>query len=139
METLQIKNEQLAIEQEYEKYHWRDRISRKSGAECHYHNGSGHEGEEGLCEADSYSEYDTRKLERFKEAVFVFIEEDLNPFVKKIPEMEFLSIRTYIQSENVVIAEMRITYTYVRYVVQCFNDFGGENNLCNKCLLKKDE
>lgn len=49
METLQIENEQLALEQEYEKYHWRDRISRKSGAECHYHNGSGHEGEEGLC------------------------------------------------------------------------------------------
>ena len=44
-------------------------------------------------------------------------------FVKKIPEMEFLSMRTYIQSENVVIAEMRITYTYVRYVVQCLMTF----------------
>lgn len=50
-------------------------------------------------------------------------------FVKKIPEMEFLSMRTYIQSENVVIAEMRITYTYVRYVVQCLMTL-AEKTIC---------
>lgn len=107
METLQIENEQLALEQEYEKYHWRDRISRKSGAECHYHNGSGHEGEEGLCEEDSRDG--------------VSINENIYPIGKCC----------YCGNEN---------YVYICEICGAvFNDFGGENNLCNKCLLKIDE
>jgi hypothetical protein len=35
--------------------------------ECAYHNGAGHDGEEGLCVADSDSEYDDTEVHDFLE------------------------------------------------------------------------
>ena len=56
---------------------------------CMYHNGDGHEGEEGLCVADSDSEYDDTEVHDFLEDLIDYIEEDLNPYVKQVADMEY--------------------------------------------------
>ena len=53
-------------------------------AEIRFHNGNGHEGEEGLMEADEDSEYDTSELEELREEVFEYIDEKLNPYPGKL-------------------------------------------------------
>lgn len=53
-------------------------------AEIRFHNGNGHEGEEGLMEADEDSEYDTSELEELREEMFEYIDEKLNPYPKKL-------------------------------------------------------
>ena len=52
-------------------------------AEIRFHNGNGHEGEEGLMEADEDSEYDTSELEELREEMFEYIDEKLNPYPEK--------------------------------------------------------
>lgn len=58
-------------------------------AECVYHNGEGHEGEEGLCVTDSDSECDDAEVHDFLEDLIAYIEEDLNPYVKQVSAMEY--------------------------------------------------
>lgn len=73
-----------------EAKHGEDVIAK---AECTYHNGEGHEGEEGLCVADSDSEYIDTEVHDFLEALIDYIEEDLNPYVKQVAAMEYESGR----------------------------------------------
>ena len=53
-------------------------------AEISFRNGNGHEGEEGLMEADEDSEYDTSELEELREKMFEYIDEKLNPYPEKL-------------------------------------------------------
>ena len=53
-------------------------------AEISFRNGNGHEGEEGLMEADEDSEYDTSELEELREKLFEYIDEKLNPYPEKL-------------------------------------------------------
>ena len=53
-------------------------------AEISFRNGNGHEGEEGLMEADEDSEYDTSELEELREEMFEYIDEKLNPYPEKL-------------------------------------------------------
>ena len=53
-------------------------------AEISFRNGNGHEGEEGLMEADEDSEYDTSELEELREELFEYIDEKLNPYPGKL-------------------------------------------------------
>lgn len=53
-------------------------------AEISFRNGNGHEGEEGLMEADEDSEYDTSELEELREEFFEYIDEKLNPYPGKL-------------------------------------------------------
>lgn len=59
-----------------------------TSAECYYHNGSGREGDDGACIADSDSEFEASELDGFKEEIFNYVKSDLNPFVRKIQAME---------------------------------------------------
>ena len=52
-------------------------------AEIRFHNGNGHEGEEGLMEADEDSEYDTSELEELREELFEYIDVKLNPYPER--------------------------------------------------------
>lgn len=52
-------------------------------AEIRFHNGNGHEGEEGLMEADEDSEYDTSELEELREELFEYIDDKLNPYPER--------------------------------------------------------
>ena len=49
-------------------------------AEIYFRNGNGCEDEEGLMEASENSEYDTSELIDFKEQLFEYIDEKLNPY-----------------------------------------------------------
>lgn len=49
-------------------------------AEIYFHNGNGYEDEDGLMEVSEDSEYDTSELIDFKEQVFEYIDEELNPY-----------------------------------------------------------
>ena len=49
-------------------------------AEIYFHNGNGCEDEEGFMEASENSEYDTSELIEFKEQLFEYIDEKLNPY-----------------------------------------------------------
>ena len=49
-------------------------------AEIYFHNGNGCEDEEGLMAASENSEYDTSELIDFKEQLFEYIDEKLNPY-----------------------------------------------------------
>lgn len=53
-------------------------------AEISFRNGNGHEGEEGLMEADEDSEYDTSELEELREELFEYIDGKLNPYPGKL-------------------------------------------------------
>lgn len=53
-------------------------------AEIRFHNGNGHEGEEGVMEADEDSDYDAYELEELREELFEYIDESLNPYPKKL-------------------------------------------------------
>ena len=68
-----------------EAKHGKDVVAK---VECMYHNGEAHEGEEDSCVADSASEYDDTEVHDFLEDLIDYIEEDLNPYVKKVSAME---------------------------------------------------
>ena len=53
-------------------------------AEIRFHNGNGHEGEEGFMEADEDSEYDTSELEELRDEMFEYIDEKLNLYPEKL-------------------------------------------------------
>ena len=53
-------------------------------AKIHFHNGNGYEGEEGLMEASENSEYDSSEMTDFKERLFEYIDEKLNPYPAKM-------------------------------------------------------
>ena len=59
-------------------------------AEIHFHNGNGHEGENGLMEADENTEYDTSELDDFKEELIEAIDE-LNPYPAILDGLEYES------------------------------------------------
>lgn len=132
-------------------------------AECHYHNGSGHEGSDGACVADSDSEYDTEELEDFKAELYEHIEEKLNPFVSEIQLMEASCVRDggespvadfpceYCGKYGVSITEELFPIGKCCYcgneneVWICelcgtvFNEFGGDGNICSGCMPKLDD
>lgn len=53
-------------------------------ADIYFHNGNGYENEEGLMEASEDSGYNTTELVDFKEQLFEYIDEGLNPYPTKL-------------------------------------------------------
>lgn len=53
-------------------------------AEIYFHNGNGYENEEGLMKASEDSVYNTSELVDFKEQLFEYIDEELNPYPTKL-------------------------------------------------------
>ena len=143
-----------------EAKHGEDIIAK---AECTYHNGEGHEGEEGLCVADSDSEYDDTEVHDFLEDLVDYIEEDLNPYVKQVATMEYECGRHGGASpvadfacqecgkDGVSITEDLLPigkccycgYENEHYVCELcgtvYDDMGGDEHLCNGCMPKDDE
>ena len=130
--------------------------------ECAYHNGEGHEGEEGLCVADSDSEYDDTEVHDFLEDLIDYIEEDLNPYVKQVAAMEYECGRHGGTSpvadfacqecgkDGVSITEDLLPigkccycgYENEYYVCELcgtvYDDMGGDEHLCNGCMPRDD-
>ena len=130
--------------------------------ECTYHNGEGHEGEEGLCVADSDSEYDDTEVHDFLEELIAYIEEDLNPYVKQVSAMEYECGRHGGTSpvadfacqecgkDGVSITEDLLPigkccycgYENEYYVCELcrtvYDDMGGDEHLCNGCMPRDD-
>lgn len=142
-----------------EAKHGEDVIAK---AECTYHNGEGHEGEEGLCVADSDSEYIDTEVHDFLEALIDYIEEDLNPYVKQVAAMEYDCGRHGGTSpvadfacqecgkDGVSITEDLLPigkccycgYENEYYVCELcgtvYDDMGGDEHLCNGCMPRDD-
>ena len=142
-----------------EAKHGEDIIAK---VECMYHNGEGHEGEEGLCVADSDSEYDDTEVHDFLEDLIDYIEGDLNPYVKQVSAMEYECGRHGGTSpvadfacqecgkDGVSITEDLLPigkccycgYENEHYVCELcgtvYDDMGGDEHLCNGCMLRDD-
>lgn len=142
-----------------EAKHGEDVIAK---VECTYHNGAGHEGEEGLCVADSDSEYDDTEVHDFLEDLIAYIEEDLNPYVKQVSAMEYECGRYGGTSpvadfacqecgkDGVSITENLLPigkccycgYENEHYVCELcgtvYDDMGGDEHLCNGCMPRDD-
>ena len=142
-----------------EAKHGEDVIAK---AECTYHNGEGHEGEEGLCVADSDSEYYNTEVHDFLEDLIDYIEEDLNPYVKQVAAMEYECGRHGGTSpvadfacqecgkDGVSITEDLLPigkccycgYENEHYVCELcgtvYDDMGGDEHLCNGCMPRDD-
>lgn len=142
-----------------EAKHGEDVIAK---AECTYHNGEGHEGEEGLCVADSDSEYYNTEVHDFLEDLIDYIEEDLNPYVKQAAAMEYECGRHGGTSpvadfacqecgkDGVSITEDLLPigkccycgYENEYYVCELcgtvYDDMGGDEHLCNGCMPRDD-
>jgi len=142
-----------------EAKHGEDVIAK---AECAYHNGEGHEGEDGLCVADSDSEYDDTEIHDFLEDLIAYIEEDLNPYVKQVSAMEYECGRHGGTSpvadfacqecgkDGVSITEDLLPigkccycgYENEHYVCELcgtvYDDMGGDEHLCNGCMPRDD-
>lgn len=142
-----------------EAKHGEDVIAK---VECTYHNGEGHEGEEGLCVADSDSEYIDTEVHDFLEALIDYIEEDLNPYVKQVAAMEYECGRHGGTSpvadfacqecgkDGVSITEDLLPigkccycgYENEHYVCELcgtvYDDMGGDEHLCNGCMPRDD-
>ena len=142
-----------------EAKHGEDVIAK---VECTYHNGEGHEGEEGLCVADSDSEYDDTEVHDFLEDLIAYIEEDLNPYVKQVSAMEYECGRHGGASpvadfacqecgkDGVSITEDLLPigkccycgYENEHYVCELcgtvYDDMGGDEHLCNGCMPRDD-
>lgn len=130
--------------------------------ECMYHNGEGHEDEEGLCVADSDSEYDDTGVHDFLEDLIDYIEEDLKPYVKKVSAMEYECGRYGDKSpiadfacqecgkDGVSVTEELLPigkccycgYENEYYICELcgmvYDDMGGDEHLCNGCLPRDD-
>lgn len=133
-----------------------------ASAECRYHNGDGHEGDEGLCVADSDSEYDDSEMQDFLDEVLSYIEETLNPYVKQVSAMEYECGRhggeppvadfpcQECGKEGVSITEDLLPIGkccycgYENEIHICelcgtvYDDYGGDEHLCNGCMPKDD-
>ncbi len=142
-----------------EAKHGEDVIAK---VECTYHNGEGHEGEEGLCVADSDSEYIDTEVHDFLEDLIDYIEEDLNPYVKQVAAMEYECGRHSGTSpvadfacqecgkDGVSITEDLLPigkccycgYENEYYVCELcgtvYDDMGGDEHLCNGCMPRDD-
>lgn len=142
-----------------EAKHGEDVIAK---ADCTYYNGEGHEGEEGLCVADSDSEYDDTEVHNFLEDLIDYIEEDLNPYVKQVSAMEYECGRHGGTSpvadfacqecgkDGVSITEDLLPigkccycgYENEYYVCELcgtvYDDMGGDEHLCNGCMPRDD-
>lgn len=142
-----------------EAKHGEDIIAK---VECMYHNGEGHEGEEGLCVADSDSEYYNTEVHDFLEDLIDYIEGDLNPYVKQVSAMEYECGRHGGTSpvadfacqecgkDGVSITEDLLPigkccycgYENEHYVCELcgtvYDDMGGDEHLCNGCMLRDD-
>lgn len=53
-------------------------------AEVHFHNGNGYEGEKGFMVVSDDTEYDISELDEFREELFYYIDEKLNPYPGKL-------------------------------------------------------
>lgn len=133
-----------------------------ASAECHYHNGEGHEGGEGVCVADSDSEYDESEMQDFLDDVLSYTEETLNPYVKQVAALEFECGRqggeppvadfvceecgkegVSISAEFLPIG--KCCYCgYENEVHICemcgtvYDDYGGSKGICNGCMPRED-
>lgn len=129
-------------------------------AECTYYNGTGHEGEEGLCVADYDSEYDDSKMKDFIENVINYIDEDLNPYLKQLSSLEYECGRyggpdpvAYFACEECGNNGVSILEDFLPIGKCCYcgyeneyytcelcgmiyDELGGDRHLCNGCMPK---
>lgn len=129
-------------------------------AECTYYNGTGHEGEEGLCVADYDSEYDDSKMKDFIENVIDYIDEDLNPYLKQLSSLEYECGRyggpdpvAYFACEECGNNGVSILEDFLPIGKCCYcgyeneyytcelcgmiyDELGGDRHLCNGCMPK---
>ena len=146
-------------------------ICRKSGdsteeicrATLRYHNGSGYEDMfDGVIMLESESEYDHSGLSDFVEQLQNYVENDLNPFIKKLKDFEYEAARygacepvtefPCIECEENGVSVMEVFYPIghccfcgtdneVSTCKKCgdvFEDGTGENGLCDACIPQKE-
>lgn len=130
---------------------------------CDYHNGDGYESDCGICEPYSASIYDDSQRENFKDEVILYIEEDLNPYVRIMQSMQYESaqhggsnpVAEFPCEEcgkcGVSILEEFLpigTCCYCGYenevhiCERCgcvYDDIGGNEYLCNGCIPREDD
>lgn len=105
-----------------------------------YHNGSGHEGEEGLAIADSDSDYDDSKIEEFVEELFNYIENELNSNIKTLEALKYTSVK---EGGDYPVADfpceecgkfgVSITEEFLPIGQCCFCGYENEVRICELC------
>lgn len=132
-------------------------------AECIYHNGEGHEGDEGLCVADSDSEYDDSQIHDFLEDVIAYINDELNSLLKELFAREYECGRhggenpvadfacAECGKDGVSVLEDFLPIgkcCYCGYENEVYicescglvhDEMGGDQHLCNGCMPKDDD
>lgn len=114
--------------------------------ECSYYNGTGHEGEEGLCVADYDSEYDDSKMKEFIENVIDYIDEDLNPYLKQLSSLEYECGRygdpdpvAYFACEECGNNGVSILEEFYSIGKCCYCGYENEYYICESCGMIYDE
>lgn len=131
-------------------------------AKCIYSNGSAHETSEGVYIGDGDSDYLTDELTYFKNEIFRYIEEDLNPLIKRVEIMNAEYIKDggekpvadfpceFCGKFGVSIMEELLpigTCCYcgnentVHVCELCgsvYDEFDGDESLCNNCKPKEE-
>ena len=131
--------------------------------ECTYYNGEGHEGEEGLCVADSDSEYDNSQISDFMEEVVSYIDDELNPYLKELfsrkyecgrhggaePVADFACAECGKNGVSVLADFLPVGkccycgYENEVYICECcglvHDEMGGDQHLCNGCMPRDDD
>lgn len=129
-----------------------------ASAECIYHNGEGYEKDDGSCDIKSGSDYDDHEIRDFMDIVTAYIEEELNPNIKRLSDLEYECERYggYYPVADFACAECGKNGVSVRddflpigkccycgyenevYVCErcgtVYDDTGGNKHLCNGCL-----
>ncbi len=132
-------------------------------AECCYYNGEGYEGEEGICIAESDSVYDSSQINEFFEDIISYIETEMNPYLQKLAILEFECGRNggpepvadfacaECGNNGVSILEEfmpigKCCYCgYDNEINICelcgtvYDEFAGDNHICNGCMSRIDE
>lgn len=141
-------------------YHGSEKIA---DAQIVYHNGSGHEHDDGSMLPDSESEYNESELDDFENKLFNYVEGNLNPL---IAEMNTLAYKAVKEGDQEPVADFpceecgkfgisvlesflpigKCCYCgYENEVHICelcgtiFDDTGGRGNICNGCYSEEDE
>ena len=129
-----------------------------AAAECVYHNGDGYEKDDGSCDIKSGSDYDDHEIRDFMDNVTAYIEEELNPNIKRLSDLEYECERYggYYPVADFACAEcgkngvsVRDDFLPIGKCCYCgyenevnvcercgtiYDDSGGDKHLCNGCL-----
>ena len=132
-------------------------------AECIYRNGEGHEGEDGVCVADSDSEYDDSPISDFIENIISYIDNELNSNLEELsaikyecgrhggpsPVADFACAECGKNGVSVLEDFLPIGkccycgYENEVYICEAcgvvHDEIGGDQHLCNGCMPKDDD